>query len=427
MQSQESQDRTWMPSNAEERSLVDAELEEILASAPFRASNRYPALLRYVAQKTLLGDTSDLKERTIGIEVFHRQPDYDTNADPVVRFCAGEIRRRLAQFYQENSRNNLIEIELPVGGYIPQFHWKVTAKVDEASTKHNSSHPGAGNFLPLLESSPPELNELNHLDLVPATSYKVGRAAYPVAAVLAALLAVTGYFGYSGYHRRDVLHAVWEPLLTNPDEIVISTGRPHPEEIESPELPNTTIKQHILRPEFRVSLTTVAAISQIAGFLRTQHKDCRVQEAYSNKLEDFHDRPVVLINANNNKWTLLLLQPLRFRFVSRGDFTYIEDAEHPQGEDWNVDFNKPYSQQKVDYAIVGRFYDATTHGPVVVVAGISSNGTEAAGEFIVSPESLEALARDAHSSLSKNFEAVLKVEVIGGNTGAATVVAKYFW
>ena len=64
----------------------------------------------------------------------------------------------------------------------------------------------------------------------------------------------------------------------------------------------------------------------------------------------------------------------------------------------------------------------------MVVAGISSNGTEAAGEFIISPESLKTLARLApHSSLKQNFEAVLRVEVIGGNTGAATIVATHFW
>src|SRR6185312_11902199 len=111
--------------------------------------------------------------------------------------------------------------------------------------------------------------------------------------------------------------------------------------------------------------------------LQTQHKSFRIHEAYSNNLQDLHGRPVVLVTGNNNKWTLLLLQRLRFRFVENGDYSYIEDAEHPDRQNWSVNFNKLYSQQSTDYAIVARFYDPTTDGPVIVVAGISSNGTDA--------------------------------------------------
>ena len=42
-----------------------------------------------------------MKERTLGVEVFGRPPDYDTNADPVVRVTAAEIRKKIAQFYHE--------------------------------------------------------------------------------------------------------------------------------------------------------------------------------------------------------------------------------------------------------------------------------------------------------------------------------------
>ena len=46
--------------------------------------------------------SGDLKERTLGVEVFGREPGYDTNADPVVRISAGEVRKRIAQYYHEN-------------------------------------------------------------------------------------------------------------------------------------------------------------------------------------------------------------------------------------------------------------------------------------------------------------------------------------
>src|SRR5262249_15327111 len=84
-----------------ERVEIQAELERILANPLFKNSRRYPNLLRYVVERTLDGHSADLKERTLGIEVFGRAPDYDTNLDPIVRTTAAEIRKRLAQYYQE--------------------------------------------------------------------------------------------------------------------------------------------------------------------------------------------------------------------------------------------------------------------------------------------------------------------------------------
>ena len=81
-----------------------------------------------------------------------------------------------------------------------------------------------------------------------------------------------------------------------------------------------------------------------------------------------------------------------------------------------------------DFAIVARFNDPTTGGPVMVIAGISSNGTEAADEFMVSPKALADLLRTAPRGWGdRNFEAVLKVQVVDGDTGASSVVASYFW
>ena len=54
-----------------------------------------------MVELALKGQTENLKERTIGIDVFERNPDYDTNIDHVVRTTAGEIRKRIAQYYHE--------------------------------------------------------------------------------------------------------------------------------------------------------------------------------------------------------------------------------------------------------------------------------------------------------------------------------------
>ena len=103
------------------RAEIQAQLERILANPLFKNSKRYPNLLRYVVERTLDGHPGELKERTLGIEVFGRDPDYDTNLDPVVRTTAAEIRKRLAQYYQEPNHETEPRIDLPLGSYAARF------------------------------------------------------------------------------------------------------------------------------------------------------------------------------------------------------------------------------------------------------------------------------------------------------------------
>ena len=77
-------------------------------------------MLKYVVSAVIDGRGSDLKERTLGVEVFGRDPEYDTNADPVVRISASEVRKRIAQFYHENGDSAKLQIELPLGSYVPE-------------------------------------------------------------------------------------------------------------------------------------------------------------------------------------------------------------------------------------------------------------------------------------------------------------------
>src|SRR5262249_2150923 len=90
------------PLSDEEQRLIRDELAELLRSPHFSNSKRYPALLSYIVEKTLAGQSEELKERVLGVEVFHRPADYDSNSDTVVRVAAGEVRRRLSLIYHES-------------------------------------------------------------------------------------------------------------------------------------------------------------------------------------------------------------------------------------------------------------------------------------------------------------------------------------
>ena len=108
--------------SAPDSAQVRTQLERLVAHPLFANSKRYPALLAYVVEQTLRGNTADLKERSIGIEVFGRAPTYDANADPVVRITAGEVRKRLSQYYYDSTHDGELVIELPIGSYVPLFH-----------------------------------------------------------------------------------------------------------------------------------------------------------------------------------------------------------------------------------------------------------------------------------------------------------------
>jgi hypothetical protein len=110
------------------QSAARAELERILLSPAFRGSRRCCRFLEYSVQHVLQGNAQEeLRERSIGIEVFQRAPDYDTAEDAIVRVTANEVRKRLAQFYQESGANSDPVVTLPPGSYAVAFRWKASS------------------------------------------------------------------------------------------------------------------------------------------------------------------------------------------------------------------------------------------------------------------------------------------------------------
>src|SRR5712691_2969496 len=99
MQTESAHSGSWSQGNGIDRRAILEQLDKILASPLFQNSKRYPNLLRYAVEQTLDGQSDLLKERTLGIQVFHRDLEYDTNSDPVVRTTAVEVRKRLVQYY----------------------------------------------------------------------------------------------------------------------------------------------------------------------------------------------------------------------------------------------------------------------------------------------------------------------------------------
>jgi adenylate cyclase len=98
-----------------------AELRRVLDSPDFPATPRNRRFLEFVAEKVLCGHVGRIEAHEIGTKVFGRGEKFDPLADPIVRIEAGKLRRDLETYYLKSGRRNPLRIELPRGGYRPQF------------------------------------------------------------------------------------------------------------------------------------------------------------------------------------------------------------------------------------------------------------------------------------------------------------------
>ncbi len=109
---------------------VRAELNRVLNSAHFDASERNRRFLGYVVEETLMGRGERIKAYTIATIVFGRDDSFDPTLDPVVRMEARRLRRSLERFYLFEGEEGPIRIALPKGGYVPQFQPAGTERPD---------------------------------------------------------------------------------------------------------------------------------------------------------------------------------------------------------------------------------------------------------------------------------------------------------
>ena len=100
---------------------VMREVERVLSSKGFANAGRLSRLLRYIVEKTLTGEADQLKEYSVGVEVFDRDEKYDPRLDAIVRVEAGRLRSRLDEYYNGKGANSAIRITLPRGAYVAQF------------------------------------------------------------------------------------------------------------------------------------------------------------------------------------------------------------------------------------------------------------------------------------------------------------------
>ena len=103
-----------------------AELAAVLASSGFTRAPTLAHLLSYLCEKFFNGATAQIKEYSIGVEVFRRGPDFDQDTDSIVRVEVNRLRRRLAEYYEREGAGHRLRISIPVGQYVPRFESRLT-------------------------------------------------------------------------------------------------------------------------------------------------------------------------------------------------------------------------------------------------------------------------------------------------------------
>lgn len=407
---------------------VRAQLARLLIHPLFANSKRYPALLAYVVEQTLLGNGAELKERSIGVEVFGRCTSYDANADPVVRITAGEVRKRLSLYYYDPTHDGEIIIELPIGSYLPVFHAPERAPepnvvLPEPEVDQSELPPNAG--APLAQQTKPHRWKLLW---IPA---------------LALGMCLTGVVIGSHYRPAPAVQPptsidrFWEPFTASANPATFCLGEPAKnidmDSINSLDAPvgrpappqQLYVRLHL---SGNLALADVITLTRTAAALEARHKTFRVVPASEASFAQLREGPIVLIGAFDNIWTLRVTQKLRFGFESKDGVALIVDRKSNKKTTWATAWDLPYQKLSRDYAIVARIYDSTTGQPVIIAAGISEEGTEAAGEVLYNPVYLDSLLAKAPANWEKkSMEAVIETQVIEGHSGPPNVLAVETW
>lgn len=405
------------------------ELDDILASQYFLHAGRCTQFLRYVVQQRLAGQQEKLKERTIGTEVFQRPPGYATGDDPVVRVQAGEVRRRLEQYYQSAPESS-IRIELPVGSYSPVFHRRPPAAQAQSGSngavKEQSAEPGT-------------------------RSHRLLYSLLAVILVAAAL--VTAWAVHRSAAQKSVLAQFWNPVFSTRQPVLICLAKPvayrpnediyrlysrtHPGTFQTeaerantplPLDPDTKLTwgDLFIYTDYGVAAGDVYAATAVSTLLGRLDKPSQLRIGANYSYEDLRNSPAVVIGGFNNKWTMQLTSNLHFAFIEDNE-DYMIRERTPGGRVWHTRRNAQ-DETLEDFGIVSRLVDSKTGQFTISVAGIGPKGTQAAGEFATNAQYLDEGLRNAPPNWQKgNLEIVVHTTVTDSVAGPPHAVAAYYW
>ena len=375
----------------ESRSLNDQianHVGSVLSSPEFVSSKRCQQLLSYIVKETVEGRSEEITERTIAYAVFGKGQRFEPSEDSLVRVKAHEVRRRLAEHYRDNPDAE-VRIELPLGGYVPMFRSKAPAE------------------------PPPEVElPAAHLASKPFITRRkafwwMGGAAV-AAAIPAALFRLNK-------RPSTPLERLWEPIADAKSPLIISIP------VLTTPTPNGIIGD-------RVGIGVAAAISLAADFLNAHGLAYRLRFGTALNFEQLKEQPSLLLGGFTSAWGMWATNGLRYTLVSGEKWADSCIVDSQSGKRWKAENLKPDGYATADYAIVARLFHPISGQIMFVAAGITTFGTEGAASVLFHPRTFANLVKNAPANWeSKNFEAIVKVSILGTTPSIPEVVAEHFW
>ena len=395
------------------------QVEKLLGSHALHGSESLCKLLRYLADHALDHPGATPKEYQIATEVFGRPGNFDPHLDSTVRVQAGRLRGKLAEYYATEGAEDSVLVDFPRGTYALTFHDRPAGA---AGRNHgNGAHESAAD--------------------VGGTSRKWLVAVILLCAVLSAVVAVaTDRF----LNRRTAeanssdlpvaFHVFWRGFLTGPQEpwVIFSNaafvGRPYTgmRYYKRDKDSGASILDHY------TGVGEVLAVHALDGVFEKLRQQIRVKRGSLFSLDDAKNNDLIFIGSPSENLTLLELpntQQFVFKQITSGSRTGTMEIInlHPEsGEPKEFFPSPPDDTLTEDYSVIALKRGLNPAHSVLILAGATTIGTQAAVEYVCQQNSLEELLLRLSVSNSgelKPFEAIIRVKVTRGVPVGSELVA----
>jgi hypothetical protein len=425
----------------EEIEAVRQHLDEVVHGAAFKGSPRSQQFLRYIVEKTLEGEINSLKERTIGVELFQRSPAYDTGQDAIVRVTASDVRRRLLEYYGRYGDASQFQIQLPRGSYVPE----ISVLPVPAEHPKTVAQPVEVAETPARYQTDP----VHEIDSAQKRSRRWAGVAMGATACLVLLLG-GGVWRHSFIAKSAGALPPWSVILKPGHETQIVTSDPNVEELQELLGYSISISDYANHRFIPDGTTTTADEQQFFRFyqhadnaavvdtplavsiarLAPQDLPIQIHSARSLHITDLqNDDNIILIGSpRSNPWVELFQDQLDFRFVFHRELNQeiIENVKplgHEQAQ--YLPTARGFATGE-SFALVALVHNVNRSGRVLLLAGASGEGTEAAGHEVSDRDHLVRLLQYCGISASgpvPDFEVLLQLRTLAGSPSTTNMVA----
>ena len=451
------------------------QLERVLQSRTLHNSESLKAFLRFVVEKTLVDQEVQLKEYTIATEVFGRNSDYDPRIDSVVRVQAGRLRTKLQEYYTTEGKSDPLIIDLPKGHYYPVFTVAAPEPEHDAPTPLPPPTPDeeATNGHAAARHSQPATSSNGQPPVEAAHEKRAGRMPSWLSLLLVGIILVLSfavvalYFSNREMRRQagsvapafdaDELKTVWGTFLDDPDPALLVLSNPTVYRFLNESDPQAQARRAIRlkaedaramseAPEFKGQWTggsepqlipslgmytgmgEAIGLHRLTDLFRSANKDILLKQSRQVSAADLKYRNVILLGSIYvNEWSRKL--PTDESFVYTFSATIENRRPLPDEErEYRPQFDDETGELRVDYALITVKPNVSGENAVMTLAGIYSEGTEAAAEFVTTRNHLATLAQrlrqiGGKDAPPKYYQALLKVGVENGTPTTITLLA----